>query len=154
MRTGVNQTAASLALSSAEELGTDLVEVTAHDGARPSHARWQGKVYSISGKTEGYEKLSEATGFGTVADALCGANCHHNFHPFFEGDDPIYTEEELETLNAKRYTYNGEKLTEHEATQRQRYIERQLRRWKRERVGMEAAGLSSERAQAKVGNVG
>lgn len=149
VRTGVNQTAASLALSSAEELRTDLVEVTAHDGARPSHARWQGKVYSISGKTEGYEKLSEATGFGTVA-GLCGANCRHNFHPFFEGDDPIYTEEELENLNAKRYTYNGEKLTEHEATQHQRYIERQLRRWKRERVGMEAAGLSSERAQAKI----
>lgn len=149
VRTGVNQTAARLTLNNAEELGTDLVEVTAHDGARPTHAVWQGKVYSVSGETDGYEKLSEATGYGTVT-GLCGANCRHNFHPFFEGDEPMYTEEELKSLSAKKYTYNGQKLTEYEATQRQRYIERQLRRWKREKVGMEAAGMSSERAQSKI----
>ena len=149
VRTGVNQTAARLTLDNVKKLGTDLVEVSITEAPRPTHAVWQGKVYSVSGETEGYEKLSEATGYGTVT-GLCGANCRHNFHPFFEGDEPMYTEEELETLRAKKYTYNGQKLTGYETTQRQRYIERQLRRWKREKVGMEAAGLSSERAQAKI----
>lgn len=149
VRTGVNQTVAKIALSNADELGTDLVEVSAHSGARPSHAEWQGKVYSISGETEGYEKLSEATGYGSVT-GLCGANCRHTFYPFFEGDEPTYSEEELKSFDKPKYTYNGEKMTEYEATQRQRYIERQIRRWKREKVGMEAAGLSSERAKAKL----
>lgn len=149
VRTGVNQTVAKIALSNADELGTDLVEVSAHSGARPSHAEWQGKVYSISGNTEGYEKLSEATGYGSVT-GLCGANCRHTFYPFFEGDEPTYSEEELKSFDKPKYTYNGEKMTEYEATQRQRYIERQIRRWKREKVGMEAAGLSSERAKAKL----
>lgn len=149
VRTGVNQTVAKIALSNADELGTDLVEVSAHSGARPSHAEWQGKVYSISGETEGYEKLSEATGYGSVT-GLCGANCRHTFYPFFEGDEPTYSKEELKSFDKPKYTYNGEKMTEYEATQRQRYIERQIRRWKREKVGMEAAGLSPERANAKL----
>jgi len=149
VRTGVNQTVAKIALSNADELGTDLVEVSAHSGARPSHAEWQGKVYSISGETKGYEKLSEATGYGSVT-GLCGANCRHTFYPFFEGDEPTYSKEELKSFNKPKYTYNGKKMTEYEATQRQRYIERQIRRWKREKVGMEAAGLSPERANAKI----
>lgn len=149
VRTGVNQTVAKLALSNADELKTDLVEVSAHSGARPSHAEWQGKVYSISGETEGYEKLSEATGYGSVT-GLCGANCRHTFYPFFEGDEPTYSEEELKSFDEPKYTYNGEKMTEYEATQRQRYIERQIRRWKREKVGMKAAGLSTEKAEAKI----
>ena len=32
-----------------EEMGCEFVEVTAHPGARPSHAVWQGKVFRISG---------------------------------------------------------------------------------------------------------
>lgn len=43
--TGVNQTCAQLQLTLMEEMGCDLVEVTAHAGARPGHAAWQGKVY-------------------------------------------------------------------------------------------------------------
>lgn len=149
VRTGVNQTVAKISLANAEELGTDLVEVSAHSGARPSHAEWQGKVYSISGKTKGYKKLSEATGYGSVT-GLCGANCRHTFYPFFEDDEPTYTEEELKSFDKPKYTYNGDKLTEYEATQRQRYIERQIRRYKREKAGMQAAGLPTAESQAKI----
>lgn len=149
VRTGVNQTAAEISLSNAEELKTDLVEVTAHDGARPTHAEWQGKVYSISGNSKKYKKLSEATGYGSVT-GLCGANCRHSFHPFIEGSDRMYTDKELKAMNEPVYEYNGQSMTEYEATQRQRYIERQLRRWKREKAGMEAAGLPAERAISKI----
>ena len=149
VRTGVNQTVAKISLSNADQLGTDLVEVSAHSGARPTHAEWQGKVFSISGKTKGYEKLSEATGYGTVT-GLCGANCRHTFYPFMEGDEPAYTEEELQSYDEPKYTYNGHKMTEYVATQRQRYIERQIRRYKREKAGMQAAELPTEESQAKI----
>ena len=149
VRTGVNQTAAEISLSNAEELKTDLVEVTAHDGARPTHAEWQGKVYSISGNNKNYKKLSEATGYGSVT-GLCGANCRHSFHPFIEGGDRMYTDKVLKAMNEPVYEYNGQSMTEYEATQRQRYIERQLRRWKREKAGMEAAGLPADRAISKI----
>ncbi len=149
VRTGVNQTAAEISLHNAEELKTDLVEVTAHDGARPTHAEWQGKVYSISGNNKNYKKLSEATGYGSVT-GLCGANCRHSFYPFIEGSDRMYTDKELKAMNEPVYEYNGQSMTEYEATQRLRYIERQLRRWKREKAGMEAAGLPADRAISKL----
>ena len=48
--TGVNQTCGKLQLMRAKELNWDLMELTAHAGARPSHAQWQGKIVSLSGK--------------------------------------------------------------------------------------------------------
>ena len=77
-------------------------------------------------------------------------NCRHSFFPYFEGQKPVYTQRELDQMNAKKYTYNGEKLTEYEASQKQRYIERQIRRWKREQRAMEAAGQPTEEAEAKL----
>lgn len=50
--TGVNQTALRLQDTLADEMDSDLVETTAHSGARPSHARWQGQVFSRSGKSK------------------------------------------------------------------------------------------------------
>lgn len=38
--TGVNQTCLQMQEARADELGCDLVETTAHSGARPSHAEW------------------------------------------------------------------------------------------------------------------
>lgn len=63
--TGVNQTCLKMQELRANEMGCDLVEVTAHSGARPEHAEWQGKIYSRSGKSKKYPDLVEATGYGT-----------------------------------------------------------------------------------------
>lgn len=148
--TGLNQTSAQLQLARADEMGCDLVAVTAHAGARPSHAVWQGGIYSRSGKNDRYEEFETATGYGTGA-GLCGWNCKHSFYPFFEGiSKPIYTKKDLASFEAKTITYNGQKMTKYEATQKQRYIERQIRRWKREEAAMQAAGLSTEEAKAKI----
>ena len=49
--TGVNQATAKVSEANAAALGTDLVEVTSHMDARPEHAAWQGKVYSLSGSS-------------------------------------------------------------------------------------------------------
>jgi len=82
--TGISQTAGQMQLDLAAEMGCDLVEVTSHMGARPTHAVWQGKVYSISGKSKKYPSLRKATGYGR-GDGLKGWNCRHDFFPFFEG---------------------------------------------------------------------
>lgn len=62
----------------------------------------------------------------------------------------MWTDEQLADLNAPKYEYNGKKLTEYEASQQQRYNERQIRRWKREETAMKDAGLDSSEAAAKV----
>lgn len=47
--TGVNQTCAKLQLERAKQMNVRYVQVTAHGGARPSHAEWQGKIYALNG---------------------------------------------------------------------------------------------------------
>lgn len=148
--TGVNQTCAQLQLERADEADCDLVEVSAHAGARPDHELWQGKLYSRSGEHPKYPDFVSSTGYGTVT-GLCGANCRHNFYPFYEGiSKRAYTEKELEQMKARTVPYNGQMLTEYEASQVQRKIERNIRRWKREKAGMKAAGQSTAEAQAKL----
>lgn len=147
--TGVNQTAARLQEELADELGCDLVEVSAHAGARPEHAEWQGNIYSRSGKSEKYPDFRSSTGYGTGA-GLCGWNCRHTFGPYIEGSPRVWTDEKLAELNAPKYEYNGEKLTEYEARQKEKYFDRQIHRWNREAEAMKAAGQDSAEARAKV----
>lgn len=147
--TGVNQTALRLQDARADEMGADLVEVSAHAGARPSHAEWQGGIYSRSGKSRKYPDFVKATGYGTGA-GLGGWNCSHSFRPWFEGMSRTYDKALLKEYQAKDYEYNGVRMTEYEALQEQRRIERSIRRWKRERNAMQAAGLDSSEASAKI----
>lgn len=148
--TGVNQTCAELQLERSKEAGCKLVETTAHEGARPEHVPWQGKVFSLEGKTEKYDDFYQATGYGTVT-GLCGANCRHNFYPFYEGiSERAYSEAELKALKDKTVTYNGKEIGKYEATQIQRKIERNIRRWKREKIGLEVAGRDTQEAAAKL----
>ena len=147
--TGVNQTALRLQDARADEMGADLVEVSAHAGASPSHAQWQGGIYSRSGKSRKYPDFVKATGYGTGA-GLGGWNCSHSFRPWFEGMSRTYDKALLKEYQAKDYEYNGVKMTEYEALQEQRRIERSIRRWKRERNAMQAAGLDSSEASAKI----
>ena len=142
--TGVNQTAAKLQLARAEEMGCEFVEVTAHEGARPEHALWQGKVYHIGGAIlyEGiwYEDFETATGYGT-GPGLCGWNCRHNFYPFFPGVSVrSYTQDKLDALNAREIGYNGRLYTWYEITQMQRELERRVRKYKRRYLAEQAAG--------------
>ncbi|MDD4390598.1 MAG: phage minor capsid protein [Eubacteriales bacterium] len=148
--TGVNQTAAKLQEARADEMGSDLVETTAHAGARPEHQIWQGQVFSRSGKHPKYPDFVSSTGYGT-GPGLCGWNCRHNFFPYFEGvSEPAYSDAELDDMNSKDYVYNGHAMTEYEASQKQRAIQRNIRKWKREEAGMKAAGLSTDESKAKV----
>ena len=147
--TGVNRTALRLQDARADEMGADLVEVSAHAGARPSHAQWQGGIYSRSGKSKKYPDFVKTTGYGTGA-GLGGWNCSHSFRPWFEGMSRTYDKALLKEYQAKDYEYNGVRMTEYEALQEQRKIERSIRRWKREQNALRAAGLDSSEASVKV----
>lgn len=126
--TGISQTAGQMQLDLAAEMDCDLVEVTAHMGARPSHALWQGKVYSISGKSKKYPKLSTATGYGT-GDGLKGWNCRHDFYPFFEG----ISERANLPVDVK------ENNRQYELSQKQRAMERSIRASKRRLAAFDGA---------------
>lgn len=157
VRTTLGQMAAEISMSNAEELGTDLVEVSSHAGAREGdghadHAYWQGKVYSISGKAHseeekrlGYkiEKLSDVTGYPDDPTGLCGYNCRHTFYPFIEGisePNPIVKDPEPVMVDERTYTY-------YQATQVQRRLERELRELKRQYIGGDETRLAAIKAK-------
>lgn len=138
--TGISQVTGKISEHNAAELETDIVEVTAHAGARPDHAEWQGGWYSLSGKSKKYRSLAEATGYGRV-DGLKGANCRHDFFPVIEGVDvPMYTKEELANIDPPPFEYNGKRYTYYEATQKQRSMERAIRKTKREILAADKSG--------------
>ena len=148
--TGVNQTAARIQIARADEMECDLVETTAHMGARPEHMDWQGRIFSRSGKSRKYPDFVKSTGYGT-GPGLCGWNCRHSFFPYFEGlSERAYSRAKLREYENKTVTYNGRTLPYYDATQQQRYLERQIRRWKREYLAMDAAGLDTSEASAKL----
>ena len=143
VRTGVNQTASKVSLKLAEDFGCDLVETTAHSGARPDHAEWQGKIFSLSGKHKKYKDFYKETGYGTGA-GLCGWNCRHSFYPYFEDlSEPVYTDAQLKRLNARNIEYKGKMYTEYEISQMQRKMERDVRKAKREYLAEQSAGLDT-----------
>ena len=140
IKTSMAQTAAQMTLARMQDYQHDLVEVSAHWGARPSHFIWQGKVYSLTG-SEGYENFYDATGYGTGA-GLCGWNCRHRFYPYFPGIKTVYPEYDEE-----------ENRIHYENTQKQRYYERQIRAAKREKAALEGTGASEadiKSANAKI----
>ena len=126
--TGIGQAAANVQLGLASDMGCDLVEVTAHLGARPTHQVWQGRIFSLSGTHPKYPEFRSSTGYGT-GDGLCGWNCRHSFYPYFEGlSKPVgvpFTKEE----NDKVYR----------DTQKQRAYERAVRQSKRELAALDAS---------------
>lgn len=147
--TGVNQSAGNLQLARAADVGCNLVETTAHAGARPDHEVWQGKVFMLDGSSKQYPNFYEATGYGT-GEGLCGWNCRHNFYPFYEGSEPAYTDDMLKDYADKNIKYNGKMYTEYEIQQIQRYYERTRRGWKREFVMAQAADLDTTEASVRL----
>ena len=147
--TGVNQTASAMTLNNCDELGCDLVETTAHIGARPEHAAWQGEVFSISGTNPKYRPFSVCE-LGTIT-GLCGINCRHSYYPYFEGMEQHYTQSDLDEMEKQTVTYNGKKMSRYEGEEKLREIERNIRHYKRRALTQEAAGIDNTAAREKIG---
>ena len=127
VRTGISQASADIQNARMDDYDVDLVLVSSHFGARPEHAEWQGKIYSRSGTSDKYPDFISSTGYGTVT-GLCGANCRHNYGPWFEGMDNPFEEYDTEE-NRKAY----------ELQQRQRALERRIRDTKRKTMNWKTA---------------
>lgn len=150
--TGVSQLCAKYTEQSAEYLETHYFEISAHAGARDkpgpspwsSHKDWQGKVYS-SRSGDIYPNIYEVCGLGYV-DGLEGANCRHRRFPWIEGvSERTYTDDQLAHIDdGLGCEFEGKKYTAYEATQKQREIERTIRKLKREQAAYKAAGLTEE----------
>ncbi|MDD6526508.1 MAG: hypothetical protein PUF31_01620, partial [Oscillospiraceae bacterium] len=138
--TGIAQLTGKINEQNAEELGTDMFEVTWHGGARPSHQAWQGRWYTK-------KQLVSVCGLGTVT-GLSGANCYHDYYPVIPGiSEPTYTEEQLREMNRKEnipVEYGGKQYTKYEALQRQRRLETKMRAQRQEIHLLEVGGASED----------
>ena len=154
--TGVNQINQKYAEQSTEYLETDLVETSAHIGARnignvpENHEMWQGKWYRWSEKpqtsTGEYPDFIETTGYGTGA-GLGGWNCRHTFYPVVEGvSEATYSQADLDAMKGenRKFKFEGQEYDGYTATQEQRSIERTIRKLKREETAYNAAGLHNK----------
>ena len=155
--TGVGQTAAAVAKKRAEDSGCQYMELTAHGGARPEHARWQGQLVQIQGKRtrkiiDGLKVFTlQEIGYGD-GRGFKGWNCRHNWHPYYPGlSTPNYTPEEIAKLDEKSISYNGEKYTEYEISQMQRKGERKVRTLKRRAAALEEAAKNTDDPVLKQG---
>lgn len=138
--TGVSQLSGKISEINAKKLGTDYFEVEWHAGARPTHAAWQGKVYSK-------EELTTVCGLGSVT-GLLGANCYHIYHAFILGiSERNWSDEWLAEQNRKESipkTFNGKEYTLYEAKQQQRKMETAMRAQMEKAVLLKQGGADLE----------
>lgn len=143
VRTGIGQATGDIVLKRMEEMGWDTILVSAHLGARTgdggqnpgNHLWWQGQFYSRSGRDKRFPPFS-VTGYGS-GEGLCGWNCRHSFG---SGDGENNPYAGIETEESQRI----EKLE-----QRQRMLERRIRKTKRIVSGMQTAVEACNDPQAK-----
>lgn len=154
--TAINQNCGKIQETRADELGWDLMELTAHSGARPEHARWQGKIVSRSGQ-KGYLNLRDI-GYGEPT-GFKGINCRHDWYPYYKGSARTYTQKELSKWKNEKVEYNGQKISKYEATQKQRAFERKIRQDKKDLKAQQAILTSNnkdidiEQVQAEIRNI-
>ena len=138
--TGVSQLTGKISDMNAEKLGTEHFEVAWHSGARPSHAVWQGKVWSK-------KELVTVCGLGT-GPGLLGWNCYHEYYPFLKGiSERNWTDEWIKEQNIKENTpksFNGKEYTLYEAKQQQRKMETAMRAQREKVVLLKQGGADPD----------
>lgn len=142
--TSANQTAAQVTNYYVGEHKREYVLVSAHMGARHndkhpsdlySHDWWQGKIYKIHGSEDGIPNLLESTGYdirdgiGIVVNpnGLHGYNCRHSHQAWDkEWENPWLDE------NGNPKIDQEESRKQYALTQKQRAMERAIRKTKRQ----------------------
>lgn len=158
--TGVNSLNQKYREQSMDYLETDLVEVSAHQGARDTgsgyfnHRSWQGAIYhwnrNGSRKKSKYPDFEEVCGMGE-GGGIGGWNCRHSFWAYVDGImEPTYTKKELENIDPPPFEYEGKTYSAYIATQQQRKIEREIRKQKRLQAGYKAAGLEEDAKTSRI----
>lgn len=146
VRTEVNAKCVEQTLKTAKSVGL-LVEVTTHAGCRPSHAPWEGGLYQLEGEGP-HRNFYRATMYvgGPYADwveGLGGYNCYHQSrccqgpHDRRFGKDPL---EGTGYTNEQAYALRG----------RQRAMENDIRKLKRQKEVLEANGLDAHAVNVRL----
>lgn len=109
-----------------DEWGLHLVVVSAHANTCPKCEEWQGKiliddVFSSGSKADGdYPLVSEA-----IKAGILHPNCRHSLITYFPGITQL-----------PKVPDGEDAIKTYEAEQKQRYFERQIRKWKRKEFGL------------------
>lgn len=150
IRTMRNQATQEGHLTGYERAGVELVRASWHTASAPQCFPFQNQLLAISGGAGPRTLVNPATGDKvtvTVKDTLRGAiskgyhhvNCRHRDVAYTPGDKAPTVPQETPAENKKKY----------KATQKQRDMERQLRRWKR-REAVALSPLDKSTAKAKI----
>lgn len=147
---GIQETANNINKDIDEYLGCDGYEVTAHTGARPSHAEAQGKQYAIN--------KNDAVKYGIglwsdVSDLWEEYNCRHKggiFGIILGISEPQYTKKELKEMQDATVNFNGKEMPYYEGTQKQRQLENAIRKQKRAVQTLEKANVDSTVSKRKL----
>ena len=170
--TSMNQTAAQLTNRYIVDSGTEYVLTSAHLGARvrrdgqpllAGHDEWQGRVFKIDGSEPGYPNLLESTGYdidlttgeGRVVDmrGLHGYNCRHGHMLFDKRMKNSWRNAEGNLLDGSgNKITDAENLKRYEDSQKQRSMERGIRKTKRQLIVKQeelawASGAEREKLQ-------
>lgn len=127
-RTAMQRASMQATIDNMVKYDWDLCFVNSHMGACPLCQKWQGVVMSLTGKTDNYPTLQSA-----MDEGLFHPNCSHILQIYFPG---------ISVLGEgvpKGYT-DAQSTELYQARQRQRMIERNIRKWKR----LQAAAVSPE----------
>lgn len=111
--TASRQLSNNISMEVAKELDCEYLYLSEHVRCRPDHFDWQGTIIKR-------EDLVPVTDYGSIT-GLAGINCAHYFEPYFgdaRGND-------LKTISKEEAT------KEYNLSQKQRYLERGVRSWKR-----------------------
>ena len=145
IRTNAHNVAIDATRARQQDYASDLFQISAHGGARELCYPYQGKICSWTSATGGsfidgagvkweYLSLENDTSYGEAA-GIFGINCGHHPMPIIPGVSVVH---ELEIQSKE------ENDREYAESQKQRYLERQIREAKRQYEMQKAAGADAE----------
>ena len=151
VRTTLHNAANAAVWERQEEYGSDIYQVSTHNGARPLCYPWQGKLISrtdnarevidLYGATHHVYAQSETT-YGQAA-GLFGVNCGHYPMVFIPGFSVMRGEPQTDEENERTY----------KESQKQRELERKLRKEKLDLAVMKARGVPADQIAAQQARV-
>ena len=137
VRTTLHQEMTQMQMKAGARVGQIFYIVDSFADCAPDHADYQGKVYynADSDIPDEVMQYIESHGIQSMQEVTNGEpyltsrpNCRHEFHAIPTSEVMTISEEEI--LKKEGFEHGEYKDSNYEATQKQRYIERQIRKWK------------------------
>lgn len=137
VRTTIHQEATQRQMSVGAKVGQIFYICDSFGDCAPDHADFQGKIYyneqaPISEEAQKYIDDNNILSMQEVTNGepflTSRPNCRHNFHAI--PTSQVLTESREEILEKEGFKHGDYKGSNYEALQKQRYNERQIRKWK------------------------